>query len=170
MDSDESRIRNISDTARWVAEYRAEESERPDAVFRDPFARRLAGTRGHEITGTIPRQMQQRWAFITRTYLFDHFVAEQVRAGVDTVKIGDNNIEFGYFPKRTRIKPGTTVTFTNAGDTPHTATSFENGKIGNWDTGPLASGESKAIQFDKPGNYYYICTPHPWMYGQIIVE
>jgi methyltransferase (TIGR00027 family) len=85
MDSDESRIRNISDTARWVAEYRAEESERPDAVFRDPFARRLAGTRGHEITGTIPRQMQQRWAFITRTYLFDHFVAEQVRAGVDTV-------------------------------------------------------------------------------------
>ena len=85
MDSEESRIRNISDTARWVAEYRAEESERPDAVFNDPFARRLAGTRGREITGTIPRQMQQRWAFITRTYLFDHFVTEQVRAGVDTV-------------------------------------------------------------------------------------
>jgi O-methyltransferase involved in polyketide biosynthesis len=39
----ESKIRNISDTARWVAVYRARENERPDAVFRDPFARRLAG-------------------------------------------------------------------------------------------------------------------------------
>lgn len=85
MDSDDSRIRHISDTARWVAEYRAEESERPDALFRDPLARRLAGARGHQITGAIPRQMQQRWAFIARTYLLDRFIAEQVRQGVDTV-------------------------------------------------------------------------------------
>jgi plastocyanin len=88
----------------------------------------------------------------------------------ETIKIGANNVEFGYFPKRDRIKAGTTVTFTNAGDTPHTATSFENGRVGAWDTGPLSSGESKKVTFDKPGNYYYICTPHPWMYGQIIVE
>src|SRR6266446_6427289 len=90
--------------------------------------------------------------------------------GVDAVKIGDNNIEFGYFPKRTRVKAGTAITFTNAGDTPHTATAFDNGKIGSWDTGVLNSGESKTVTFDKPGNYYYICTPHPWMYGQVIVE
>ena len=32
-------IENVSDTARWVAVYRAMESERPDAIFRDPFAR-----------------------------------------------------------------------------------------------------------------------------------
>jgi len=32
-------IRHISDTALWVAVYRAEESERADAVFRDPSAR-----------------------------------------------------------------------------------------------------------------------------------
>ena len=30
--------------------------------------------------------------------------------------------------------------------------------------------EELAITFDKPGNYYFICTPHPWMYGQVIVE
>jgi plastocyanin len=90
--------------------------------------------------------------------------------GADTVKIGDNNIEFGYFPKRTRVKAGTAITFTNAGDTPHTATAFDNGKIGSWDTGVLNSGESKTVTFDKPGNYYYICAPHPWMYGQVIVE
>jgi quinohemoprotein ethanol dehydrogenase len=51
-----------------------------------------------------------------------------IAEGVDAVKIGDNNIEFGYFPKRTRVKAGTEITFTNAGDTPHTATSFDNGK------------------------------------------
>jgi len=34
----------------------------------------------------------------------------------------------------------------------------------------LAKGETKTVTFDKPGIYYYICTPHPWMYGRIIVE
>jgi O-methyltransferase involved in polyketide biosynthesis len=38
-------IRNVSDTALWVAVYRARETDRPDAVFRDPYARRLAGAR-----------------------------------------------------------------------------------------------------------------------------
>jgi len=90
--------------------------------------------------------------------------------GVDAVKIGDNNVEFAYFPRRARVKAGTAVTFTNVGDTPHTATAFENGKVGEWDTGVLNSGESKTVTFDKPDSYYYICTPHPWMYGQVIVE
>jgi quinohemoprotein ethanol dehydrogenase len=27
-----------------------------------------------------------------------------------------------------------------------------------------------AITFNKPGTYFYICTPHPWMYGQVVVE
>jgi methyltransferase (TIGR00027 family) len=84
-DLDDTRIRTISDTARWVAEYRAEETARADALFRDPLARRLAGARGRGITGSIPRQMQQRWAFITRTYLFDQFIISQVQRGVDTI-------------------------------------------------------------------------------------
>ena len=40
------RIANISDTARWMAYARALESERPDAIFHDPFSRRLAGEAG----------------------------------------------------------------------------------------------------------------------------
>ena len=43
-------IRNVSDTARWVAYYRAVESERPDALFHDPFARRLAGDFGEAVS------------------------------------------------------------------------------------------------------------------------
>ena len=39
-------VRNISDTARWAAVFRARETERPDAMFRDPYAEGLAGTIG----------------------------------------------------------------------------------------------------------------------------
>ena len=47
-----------------------------------------------------------------------------------------------------------------------TALVQENG----WSTGVLTKGETKTVKFDKPGTYYYICSPHPWMYGQVIVE
>src|SRR5215471_4374316 len=93
-----------------------------------------------------------------------------VADGTDKVKIGDNNVEYAYWPARTRVKAGTTVTFTNVGDIPHTATAFDKGKVGAWDTGALNKGESKEITFKEPGAYFYICTPHPWMYGQVIVE
>jgi quinohemoprotein ethanol dehydrogenase len=93
-----------------------------------------------------------------------------ITEGVDKVKIGDRNVEYSYFPARIRVKAGTAVTFTNVGDLPHTATAFEKGKIGKWDTDALAKDESKAITFTDPGTYFYICTPHPWMYGQVIVE
>jgi quinohemoprotein ethanol dehydrogenase len=96
--------------------------------------------------------------------------AGPVAAGVDTIKIGDNNVEYGYFPSRTRVKAGTAVTFTNVGDIPHTATAFEKGKVGNWDTGLLEKGQSNTVTFSEPGSYFYICAPHPWMYGQVIVE
>jgi methyltransferase (TIGR00027 family) len=78
-------IRNISDTARWVAVYRARESDRPDAVFRDPFARRLAGERGEQIADSMPLGRDNAWSMVTRTYLIDQFVTDQVRQGVDMV-------------------------------------------------------------------------------------
>jgi quinohemoprotein ethanol dehydrogenase len=87
--------------------------------------------------------------------------------GADKINIGANNVEYSYFPARTRVKAGTIITFTNVGDTPHTATAYQKG---DWDTGALAKGESKTVTFSEPGTYYFICTPHPWMYGQVIVE
>jgi quinohemoprotein ethanol dehydrogenase len=89
-----------------------------------------------------------------------------IAAGVDKVEIGTNNMEYRYGPGRIRIKAGTAVTWTNIGDLPHSATDIEF----KWDTGDIGSGESKSVTFNEPGNYYYICKPHPWMYGQIIVE
>ena len=85
MSQAEPLIRNISDTALWAAAYRARETERPNAVFRDPFARRLAGPRGEQILQAMPASKSQEWAWITRTYLFDQFINEQVAQGVDMV-------------------------------------------------------------------------------------
>lgn len=78
-------IRNISETALWVAVYRARETKRPDAAFRDPFARRLAGPRGEEIARSFPFSDKAAWAWVARTVLFDQFIEEQVRAGADLV-------------------------------------------------------------------------------------
>jgi len=78
-------IRNVSDTALWVAMYRAEESERSDAVFRDPYARRLAGERGQRIVDSIPQGRAWSWPMVVRTKVFDDIVLETVRAGFDTV-------------------------------------------------------------------------------------
>ncbi|MGB6484471.1 MAG: class I SAM-dependent methyltransferase [Candidatus Acidiferrales bacterium] len=64
-------IRNISDTARWVAFYRAMETERPDAIFHDPYARKLAGERGEQIVNTLRGGRRQSWAMVVRTKLLD---------------------------------------------------------------------------------------------------
>lgn len=79
-------IENISDTARWVAWYRAMESERGDAVFRDPYAARLAGDRGREITAAIPKGRQMAWPMIVRTAVIDELLRQRLATGgVDTV-------------------------------------------------------------------------------------
>jgi methyltransferase (TIGR00027 family) len=78
-------VRNISDTALWVAHYRAVETERPDAAFRDPFARALAGERGEKIARAQTFADKNAWSFIARTCLFDEFIREGVRGGADLV-------------------------------------------------------------------------------------
>ena len=81
-----SQIEHISDTARWVAVYRAMETERPDAIFRDPYADRLAGPRGREIVNAMPRGKQMAWTMITRTAVFDELILDRVNSGgVDLV-------------------------------------------------------------------------------------
>jgi len=80
-----SSVRSISDTARWVAYFRARESERADALFRDPYAERLAGERGFHIANTLPEGNKHEWAWVARTYLFDKFLAGEILEGADLV-------------------------------------------------------------------------------------
>lgn len=81
----ERAVQHISDTARWAAVFRARETERPDAVFHDPFARRLAGERGEEIAKAFPFHEKHAWSWITRTCAFDDIIREQLAQGVDLV-------------------------------------------------------------------------------------
>ena len=82
----EKLIRHVSDTARWVAVYRAMETERPDAIFRDPYARRLAGERGEAIVRGMPRGKQIAWPMIVRTAVMDEIIMRSIaRDAVDCV-------------------------------------------------------------------------------------
>src|SRR5437879_9877471 len=79
-------ITHVSDTARWVAMYRAWESERPDALFHDPYARRLAGPQGETIVRTMPKARTWAWPMVVRTCLFDELILRDIeRDGVGTV-------------------------------------------------------------------------------------
>ncbi len=72
-------IEHVSDTARWVAVYRAMETERADAIFKDPFARRLAGERGEAIVNEMKRGRSMAWAMIVRTAVFDEIILDVIR-------------------------------------------------------------------------------------------
>jgi methyltransferase (TIGR00027 family) len=80
-----SPVTSVSDTARWVAVYRAWESARADALFRDPYADRLAGERGRAIAALMPRQARNGWPLIVRTRLIDDRVQAGIARGCDCV-------------------------------------------------------------------------------------
>ena len=81
-----SSIENVSDTARWVAVYRAMETARPDAIFRDPYAGRLAGDRGVQIVDEMKQGRSMAWAMIVRTAVMDEMILDRINNhGVDTV-------------------------------------------------------------------------------------
>jgi methyltransferase (TIGR00027 family) len=77
---------SIADTARWVAFYRAMETERPDALFKDPYARALAGPRGEDIALHAAGGRSTAIPMIVRTAVMDELIASCVRdEGVDLV-------------------------------------------------------------------------------------
>ena len=83
--ADDNPIRNVSDTALWVAIYRAMESERSDALFNDPFARRLGGERGEAIVRAMPKGAATSWPMVVRTAVMDEIILRCVQQGAATV-------------------------------------------------------------------------------------
>ncbi|MGD8330711.1 MAG: SAM-dependent methyltransferase [Acidobacteriota bacterium] len=79
-------VNHVSDTALWVAIYRAMESERADPLFVDPYARRLGGSRGEQIVKSMPKGERFAWPMIVRTAVMDEIIMGTVREhGVDTI-------------------------------------------------------------------------------------
>jgi plastocyanin len=75
---------------------------------------------------------------------------------------------FAFIPKELDIAAGTTVTWQNADDVPHTATS--KGDVQVFDSGALDTDDKFSFTFSKPGTYAYYCKVHPHMTGVVVVK
>jgi plastocyanin len=87
--------------------------------------------------------------------------AQQTAAGVD-VKI--DNFSFG--PTKITVPAGTTVTWTNRDDIPHTVVSDD--KV--FKSKVLDTDEKFSYTFAKSGTYPYFCSVHPKMTGVVVVQ
>ena len=82
----EPTIKHVSDTAIWVSYFRAVESERADALFSDPFARKLVGDRGEKIADSMREtSVYARFSVVIRTVVIDRLLRKKVSEGIDTV-------------------------------------------------------------------------------------
>ena len=73
---------------------------------------------------------------------------------------------FSFSPATLTVTPGTTVTWTNRDDIPHTVVSDD--KI--FKSKVLDTDEKFSYTFDKPGSYPYFCSVHPKMIGKVVVQ
>jgi plastocyanin len=73
---------------------------------------------------------------------------------------------FNFTPADLIVAPGTTVTWTNADDSPHTVRE----KDGKFKSAALDTDDTFAQTFTTPGEYEYFCSIHPRMVGKIVVK
>ncbi|OBH53296.1 methyltransferase [Mycobacterium colombiense] len=78
-------ITHVSDTARWTALHRATETARPDALFNDHLAERLAGEHGRAIVDNVRWTDRSGWWLVARTKLIDDAIADALAHGCDRV-------------------------------------------------------------------------------------
>jgi plastocyanin len=74
--------------------------------------------------------------------------------------------DFMFAPVSLTVPAGSTVTWTNKDEEPHTVVS----DTGLFRSGAMDTNESFSYRFDKPGTYHYLCSIHPRMTGTIIVQ
>jgi plastocyanin len=74
--------------------------------------------------------------------------------------------DFMFVPVSLTVKAGSTVTWANMDDEPHTVVS----DTGLFRSGAMDTSESFSFKFDKPGTYHFTCSIHPRMVGTIVVQ
>jgi plastocyanin len=79
-----------------------------------------------------------------------------------TVKIEN----FTFTPAELVVKPGTTVTWENADDIPHSVVDND----AKFKSKPLDTGDKFTMTFTDPGEVNYFCGFHPHMVGRILVK
>jgi len=84
-----------------------------------------------------------------------------------TIVPGAQSAGMAFTPRNFTVSVGGTVTWVNKDTTGHTVTSNATGQFGS----PLlTTGETWSHTFSQAGTYYYHCTPHPQMWGEIVVS
>jgi plastocyanin len=73
---------------------------------------------------------------------------------------------FIFSPATLTVAPGTTVTWTNDDDIPHTVTAKDKA----FRSKPLDTGDRFSFTFATLGEYAYFCSLHPHMVGKVIVK
>jgi plastocyanin len=91
-----------------------------------------------------------------------HEAMVKVAASSTTVTIDHH----AFAPAALTIALGTTVTWKNADDTPHTVTE----KNRTFHSQGLDTGDSFSHTFTTAGDYTYFCSLHPFMVGEIVVK
>ena len=83
-----------------------------------------------------------------------------------TMEVKIDNFSFG--PAALTVSVGTTVTWTNRDDIPHTVASTDEPKA--FKSKVLDTDEKFSFTFTKPGTYPYFCSIHPKMTGKVVVQ
>ena len=100
------------------------------------------------------------------------FVAGAALACVIAPSVAQQNVvpvtidNFVFEPARLTVKAGTTVTWLNRDDIPHTVAA----KDRLFKSKVMDTDESYSFTFSTPGEYAYFCSLHPHMTGTIVVE
>ena len=85
-------------------------------------------------------------------------------------KAGDNEItidNFSFGPAAVTVPVGTTVTWVNHDDIPHTVVSED---LITFKSRPLDTDDRFSFKFEKAGTYKYFCSIHPKMTAQVVVR
>jgi amicyanin len=94
-------------------------------------------------------------------------VATPRTPSADAAKSAEIQIaNFHYTPPTLVVAPGTTVTWKNADDSPHSVRE----KSGKFKSAALDTDDTFSQTFTAPGDYDYICSIHPYMRGKIVVK
>jgi plastocyanin len=90
------------------------------------------------------------------------------QSGGPTINIGDGAqlSAYKFDPATLEINAGDSVTWANVGSLGHTVTTMDQ----SFDSGNIDPGGSWSLEFDTLGTFPYICVPHPWMKGTIVVN
>jgi plastocyanin len=117
-------------------------------ILRQITARLAALGLGMALVGTLPKALP----------------AGEAAAVANPAVIRIDN--FSFTPPTLVVAPGTTVTWTNADDSPHSVRE----KDGKFKSAALDTDDTFSQTFTAPGEYDYFCSIHPYMTAKIVVK